>query len=348
MTPRNYFRRLAEDYEKGPLAQLLLPFLEFASGIYGSQVRALRQKYENGKTKRKKLPFPVVSIGNLTWGGTGKTPLVEFIARRLAERGRKVLILTRGYGHDESEQMKHHMPDVLIGIGKNRFETACELIKKHPVDIAILDDGLQHVPLYRDLEIVMINALNPFGNSRLLPRGILREPLETLSRAHLIVLSHANLISPENLEKIKKEIHTHAPKAGIVDTQLEPLFFYRAKKKVRVPLNKLENQKVTTFSGVGVPRSFQLMLARLQIKPLRNFEFPDHHPFTEKDLKEIKDVSASSSANEIITTEKDFFRCQHLIAEKLNPLVLAARLRIASGEGVLMQKLAQLLGVHHP
>ena len=97
-----------------------------------------------------------------------------------------------------------------------------------------------------------------------------------------------------------------------------------------------------------MPRSFQLMLARLQIRPLRNFEFPDHHPFSERDLKEIKEVSTSSFASEIITTEKDFFRCQNLIAEKLNPLVLAARLRIASGEGILMQKLAQLLGVGHP
>lgn len=347
MSPRNYFRRLAEDYEKGTLAQFLLPFLEFSSGIYGSEIRKKRVAYENGKSQRKKLPVPVVSIGNLTWGGTGKTPLVEFIARRLAERGRKVLILTRGYGHDESEQMKHHMPDVLIGVGKNRYETACELAKKHPVDIAILDDGLQHFRLQRDLEIVTINALNPFGNGKLLPRGILREPLETLSRAHLVVISHSNLISNENLEKIKTEIRTHAPQAGMVETFLEPLFFYRAKKKVRVPLNKLENQKVTTFSGVGVPRSFQLMLARLQIRPLRNFEFPDHHPFSESDLKEIKEVSTSSSASEIITTEKDFFRCQNLIAE-LNPLVLAARLRIASGEGILMQKLARLLEAVHP
>lgn len=346
-TTRNYFRRLAEGYEDGLLARGLSPVLDFASGVYGSVVRSKRSAAEK-KDGRKKLPFPVVSVGNLTWGGTGKTPLVEFIARRVGERNRKVLILTRGYGADESEQFRSHLQDkAVVGVGKDRYQVAQEILKNQKIDFAILDDGLQHWPIHRDLEIIAVSALNPFGNRRLIPRGILREPLPVLSRASMVVISHANLVSGKELEAIKAEIRQHAPSVPIIETYLEPLFFYRAKKRARVPLNKLENQKVATFSGVGAPRSFQLMLSRLQLKPIRNFEFSDHHRFTDHELKEIKEVSDSSALAEIITTEKDFFRCQESISEIINPLVLATRLRISSGEGLFMQQLARLLESAH-
>lgn len=340
---RNYFRRLAEGYEDGFLSRALSPVLEAASGVYGSVIASQRSSAEK-KGARKKLPFPVVSVGNLTWGGTGKTPLVEFIARRIGERNRKVLILTRGYGADESEQFRNHLQEkAVIGVGKDRYQVAQELIKKQKVDFGILDDGLQHWPIHRDCEIIAVNALNPFGNRKLIPRGILREPLTVLNRASMIVISHANLIPGKDLEALKAELRKHAPSASIIDTYLEPLFFYRAKKRARVPLNKLENQKVATFSGVGAPRSFQLMLSSLKLKPIRNFEFADHHKFQDHELKEIKEVSDSSALAEVITTEKDFFRCQESISEIINPLVLATRLRISSGEGIFMQHLAKLL-----
>jgi tetraacyldisaccharide 4'-kinase len=340
---RNYFRRLAEGYEDDRLSRLLFPFLDVASGVYNAAAQTTRGFYEAGVLKRKRLPFPVISVGNLTWGGTGKTPLVEFLARRLGERNHTVLILTRGYGADEAEQFRQHLPKAVIGVGQDRCQVAEELAKKHKIDVAILDDGLQHWPVQRDLEIVTVSALNPFGNRKLIPRGILREPVAALKRAHMVVLSHSNLAKPQDLEALKKEIRTHAPEAAIVDTQLEPLFFYRAKKKMRVPLEKLSNQKVATFSGVGAPRSFQLVLSRLQMKPVRNFEFSDHHRFSERELKEIKEVSTSASVAEIITTEKDYYRCQDMISEIVNPLILAARLRVSSGEGMLMQKIAKLL-----
>jgi tetraacyldisaccharide 4'-kinase len=340
---RNYFRRLAEGYEDDALSRSLFPFLEAASALYGSAVNINRSLYKSGVLKRKKLPFPVISVGNLTWGGTGKTPLVEFLARRLGERNHSVLVLTRGYGADESEQFKQHLPKAVIGVGKDRYQVAHDLSKKHQIGVAILDDGLQHWPIERDLEIITVNALNPFGNGKIIPRGILREPLTALSRANMVVISHANLVPSKDLEALKTEIRKHAPSVMIIDTQLEPLFFYRAKKRARVPLEKLEKQKVATFSGVGAPRSFQLLLSRLKMKPIRNFEFSDHHRFSEKELHEIKEVSQSASVTEIITTEKDYYRCQDKISEIVNPLILATRLRVSSGEGLLMQKIAGLL-----
>ena len=341
---KNYFRLLAEDQENGVTAKLLKPVASGLSYLYGGGVSFLRQFYQRGILPRRRLPFPVISVGNLTWGGTGKTPLVEYLARRVIERRRTPLVLTRGYGHDEIEQMKVHLPNLRIGVGKERYEVARGF--KDRIDVAILDDGFQHWKMARDIEIVTVNAMNPFGNGKLFPRGILREPREALRRASVIVLTHINLVGPDQLSKLKDQIRTLAPSSCMVDSYLEPLFFYRASKRSRVSLQQLMNRKVATFSAVGSPRSFQLLLTRLGIKPVRNFEFCDHHAFTTLELKEILEVSQKSDAVEdVITTEKDFYRNPKEITEIVDPLVLAARLHIASGEEILADRVFRLLGV---
>ena len=342
---RNFFRRLAEGHENGALSYVLNPFLAAAGTVYAGGVRAARALYEKRVFPRKKLPFPVVSVGNLTWGGTGKTPLVEYLARKVSEKHRTALILTRGYGRDEVEQLKHNLPRSVIGVGKDRAQVAENLRKQHRIDLAILDDGLQHWPVARDLEIVTVNALNPFGNRKILPRGILREPLPVLRKASFIVITHSNLAQPEEMRKLKEEIRGLAPQSVLVESYLEPLFFYRARNRSRLSPARLQNQRVTTFSAVGTPRSFQLVLARLGIKPVRNFEFSDHHRFTAAELEEIKKVSLSASVDEIVTTEKDFYRAPEEIGKALDPLVLAARLRISAGEELLTERLFRLLGV---
>ncbi len=344
-TVKNYFRLLAEGHEDGAASKIFIPALEFGSWVYGGAVGTMRACYEKKIFRRRRLPFPVVSVGNLTWGGTGKTPLVEYLAYKVAQRYKTPLILSRGYSLDEVEQMRHHLPKAIVGAGKNRLKVAEELAKKQRIDLAILDDGLQHWPIERDIEIIVINALNPFGNEKLIPRGILREPLAVLKKAAILVLSHTNLAKPQEVEKLKARIRTLAPNAFLVESYLEPLFFYRADRRTRIPLEKLQNHRVATFSGVGTPRSFQLLLSRHQIKPIRNFEFEDHHVFTEAELQEIKQVSQTAGVDEIITTEKDFYRDPEKTRRILNPLVLAARLRIAEGEDVLTERLFRLLGV---
>jgi tetraacyldisaccharide 4'-kinase len=341
---RNYFRRLAEGSERGWLASLFVPLVDLASRLYGAAVGGWRMLYDKGILKRTRLPFPVISVGNLTWGGTGKTPLVEYLARRTAERNCTPLILTRGYSHDEVEQLKRQLPRAVIGVGKNRTEVALRLTQQQPVGLAILDDGLQHFPLERDLDVVTFNALNPFGNGKLIPRGILREPLSVLAKASVIVITHANLVEDKALQELRENLARVAPAASMVEACLEPLFFYRAKKRMRIPVERLQNQRVTTFAGIGMPRSFQALLARFHIKPVRNFEFPDHHCFTSADLLEIKRVSDSASVDEIITTEKDYCRNAKLIADLINPLILATRLRISRGEDILVSKINALTG----
>jgi len=342
---RSYFRRLAQGYEKDTLSHFLYPVLEVVSRIYCVVVRMVRVLHEAKILPRKRLQFPVISVGNLAWGGTGKTPFVEYLARRVSERRRTPLILTRGYSHDEVEQLRHHLPKAVIGVGKKRWNVAQDMAKKHRIDVAILDDGLQHWRIERDIEIIMINALDPFGNGKILPRGILREPLSILKRAAIIVISHTNLVSIQKLRELKEKLKEIAPESFIVDSYLEPLFFYRAKRRSRVSLDRLRNQRVTTFSAVGAPRSFQLLLSHFSIKPVRNFEFTDHHVFSEGELQEIRQVSDSASVDEIVTTEKDFYRSASVITNSLNPLILATRLRISSGEEILTDRLFRLLGV---
>ncbi|MDP3921579.1 MAG: tetraacyldisaccharide 4'-kinase [Candidatus Omnitrophota bacterium] len=342
---RNYFRLLAEDRERGFAARLLGPLLSGIAWVYGVGVGTLRLLHEKKILKRKRLPYPVVSVGNLTWGGSGKTPLVEYLAHRISERRRTPLVLTRGYSQDEIEQLRHHLPRVIIGVGKDRLKVGRNIGQRNRIDIAVLDDGLQHWPVERDIEIVAVNCLNPFGNGHLLPRGILREPLSVLKNAAIIVLSHVNLVKIEDLKKLKEQIQRIAPNSFIVESYLEPLFFYRARQRSRVSLDRLHNHRVTTFSGVASPRSFQLTLSNFQIKPIRNFEFTDHHPFSVQELEEIKRVSDSAFAAEIITTEKDFYRSPKAISEILNPLILATRLRILSGEDVLTDRLFRLVGL---
>ena len=343
---KNYFRLLAEDKQNDPTHGILSGLLSLAAWGYGLGVRTFRWLYENKVLPRKRLPYPVISVGNLTWGGTGKTPFVEYLARKIGTHRRVPLVLTRGYSHDEALELQSHLPSAVIGVGKDRAKVA-ERVKKENrhVDIAVLDDGLQHQALERDVDIVVINALNPFGNGKLLPRGILREPITVLKRAAIIVLTHVNLVTPEELKLLKEKIAALAPQAQTVETMMEVLFLYRAKTKVRTPVEKMAGRRVATFAAVGTPRSFQLVLQRFLLKTVRNFEFLDHHEYTKEELLKIKEVAKSAGAEEIITTEKDFHRSRELISDTLNPLILAARLRVVSGEEILTDRLFRLLGV---
>ena len=343
---KNFFRLVAEDKQpSGIKIQVLRVFLRGMSFFYGMGVFAVRWLYERGILPRKRLPFPVISVGNLTWGGTGKTPLVEYLAQRVIERHKTPLILTRGYGKDETEQYRAHLPGARIGVGKERYEVAQKMRSRDRIDLSILDDGFQHWKVIRDFDIVTVNALNPFGNEKLFPRGILREPPQSLKRANVIVLSHVNLPGAKELEALRTRIRKLAPKAFLVEAYLEPLFLYRPRKRIRLSLPQLQHQRVATFSAVASPRSFQLLLARHGVKAVRNFEFCDHHRFSREELDEIVQISKKGEVDEILTTEKDFYRSPELISQIIDPLILAVRLRIASGEEILTDRIFRLLGV---
>ncbi len=326
-------------------SKILAPFLAVGSFFYRRGYESQKNKYLNNPKLRTKFPFPVISVGNLTWGGTGKTPLIEALVHKILSAKRTPLILTRGYSHDEVEQMQNHLDGVLVAVGKDRVLAAQEILRNHSVDMGILDDGMQHWPIERDLEIVTINALNPFGNGKLIPQGILREPLSELSRADFVVLMHVNLLKTQELRDLRKKVSELAPEAKLVQAYVEPLFFYRGSDRQRISLEKMRGKRVATFSGIGSPRSFQLVLQKAHIRPVRNFEYLDHYEFKERDMDEIKRVSDMGGAEDIVTTEKDFYRSKKLLCETLNPLVLATRVQFVSGEDAIEDHLMHLMGV---
>lgn len=326
-------------------SKMLKPFLAVGSFFYKQGYEKQRDQYLKDPKSRARLAFPVVSVGNLTWGGTGKTPLVEAIVRKVLSAHKTPLVLTRGYSHDETEQMKSHLEGALVASGKDRAAVAKEVLKDYHVDLGVLDDGMQHWPVERDLEIVTINALNPFGNEKMIPQGILREPMTALERANIVVLMHVNFLKTQELRDLRKKIADLAPKAKLVQAYMEPLFFYRGRDHLRVSLEKMRGKRISSFSGIGSPRSFQLILQRAKVKPVRNFEYLDHYEFKKKDMEEIRRISDLAEAEDIVTTEKDFYRCKKLLSETIDPLVLATRVQFLSGEDILDESIMRLLGV---
>ena len=301
--------------------------------------------YQTGIFKKRSFQFPVISVGNLTWGGTGKTPIVEYITRFYLNRGNVPLILSRGYGADESKMLARQLPDALFGIGKDRYQAGCKALEGHQANVAILDDGFQHWRIKRDLDVVVVNVLNPFGNFSLIPRGILRESVNSLKRASIVILSDVNLTPRKDLEKLKSEIRAIAPKIEFVEAQREALYFYRPGSRERIQPDRLQGQRVTSFSGIGNPRSFQRLLNQLGMKTILNFEFSDHHRYSDRELNEIVKAKESSESEEIITTEKDFFRCEEAMKRIIKPLILKVRLRLTTGESILHQYLSRFATV---
>jgi tetraacyldisaccharide 4'-kinase len=340
MTLRNHFRLIAEERSSGG-AWFWKPMLQLASLFYGLGLFFHQRFYQTGVLKRKAFQKSVISVGNITWGGTGKTPLVEYIARFYINRGNVPLILSRGYGRDETRVLAKQLPEAQVAIGKDRYQAAQAALAQKPADVIILDDGFQHWSIKRDLDVITINVLNPFGNFSLIPRGILREPLSALKRASLVVLTDVNLASRKELEGLKTKIRSYAPKVEFVEAYREALYFYRPGNRERIQPVRLAGERVTTFSGIGTPRSFQMLLNQTGLKTVRNFEFSDHHPFKEKELKEILEAKEASKSGEIVTTEKDFYRSEEAIGKILNPLILKTRLHLTTGETLLHQYLAR-------
>ena len=344
MTLKNYFRLLAEDKTYATRESWLWrPTLKIASVGYGFGSALLRACYRLNLLKRYQFDLPVVSVGNITWGGTGKTPMVEYLTRLFLDSGKVPLILARGYGNDESREMVRKLPEAQFGFGKDRFRSGRKALSEHKADVVILDDGFQHWPMKRDLDIVVVNALNPFGNGSLIPRGILREPGTHLNRADVVVLNDVNLVGRKEVESLKERILGVSPKAEVVEAFHEPLYFYRPDSGHRVYLERMQGTRITSFSGIGTPRSFQMLLTKLGLRIVRNFEFSDHHPYTEAELKEICEMKQLSDSQEIVTTEKDYYRSENLMKNVVKPLVLKVHLRFTSGEANLRNRLNQFI-----
>ncbi len=304
--------------------------LWLASQCYRGLARGHLASYTWGIRRQRQLPCLVVSIGNLTLGGTGKTPLTMWVARWYQQQGWRVAVLSRGYGAhpvarlrvvssghgplldwqvagDEPYLLACSLPGVPILIGKDRYHTGRYAYEQFGAQVLILDDGFQHHALQRDLDIVLIDASNPFGPGTLFPRGILREPLRALRRADAIVLTRAEMAGatlPTLCQQIRRW-NSQQPIYRMV-TVVETL--RRQDTRSAVDLVALRQCRVVAFVGIGNPQAFVSTLTQLGAEVVALLVFPDHHPYTQEDWRNIMATVNTQQAGCLVTTEKDAVR----------------------------------------
>ena len=228
-----------------------------------------------------KLNTKVISVGNISWGGTGKTPLVESLANMLLKQGRKPAVLIRGYGRDEEALFSGLAPGVRVMAGRDRVKNAKALLAESSLDTILLDDGFQYRRLKRDFDIVCIDVTDPLGNNWLIPAGSMREGLSSLKRADVLLLTRVDLAEDnkvlEGLEDKLKKINPHALIAKAVHM---PRYFYRLSDNNIVEIEQLKNRHVVLVSAIGNPNSFEKTISTLGLRFKKHFIFRDHHWYT--------------------------------------------------------------------
>jgi len=314
-------------------------FLFMVSLVYGGAVKLREALYKNSVLGSKKLPCFVISIGNITVGGTGKTPMTIKVAQIIRRLGYKVAIISRGYkggaektggivsnGHtifmepekagDEPFMMAAKLKNIPVVVGQNRCKAGRLAIQEFGPDVIVLDDAFQHLNLKRDIDIVLLDCRRPFGNAHLLPRGILREPISALKRSDAFVLTRFDSASDYIRQAAMDKIESLAPGKPVFRSFHVPNLYKPANDKKSMPCIKLQNfapgllygRRVVAFSGLAGNSDFRRTVESLKCDLIDFFEFPDHHKYTEMDLQRIIQSSINAQAEFILTTEKDYVR----------------------------------------
>jgi len=322
-----------------PLRILLWP----ASKLYGAGVSIRTRLYASGLLKQKRLKAAVISVGNLSVGGTGKTPLAIWLAEKLLEQGQRVAILTRGYrgtsgSSDEVELMRSRLQNrVIFGVGINRFAEGHRIESRQAIDIFLLDDGFQHLQLARDLDIVLVDASRPVGGQPLLPAGPMREPISAVARADVIVFTRTEN-APGAKEAIQRfwklpifaastfllglrRLGTEGPLETVADLGSGPFF---------------------AFCGIGNPEAFVRDLQRWGVPPAGHMFFADHHRYTLEDVRAIEQAAGGVGAKVLLTTEKDLCNLTSVVLPTLPVYVSIIDLKV-DGEIAFLSAIDHLL-----
>ena len=351
---------------KGKRAAILRTFLYAFSYLYRAIVQLRLWLYRKRFLRERTLGCLVISIGNLTVGGTGKTPVVEKFARALQAGGRRVAILSRGYkskklpllkrlwhtltnrapytprvvsdgrsilldsrmAGDEPYMLAVNLKDVIVLVDKNRVASGKYAIDKMGCDTLLLDDGMQFLRLKHRLEIVLVDRQAPFGNEHLLPRGTLREPAGNLRRASYIFITKST--GDGNAELIKR-IRKYNRTAEIIECSHQPQYLEHVLTGDRLPLGWLRGRHVAALSAIAAPKSFEDGLKRLGAKVELTRQFADHHRFTEREVTAFLKRCGNRALDAVITTEKDYVRLPRLTAPEVPVYFLRVEIEILSG-----------------
>jgi tetraacyldisaccharide 4'-kinase len=297
--------------------------------------------FERGLRAVVRVGRPVVSVGNITTGGTGKTPVVGWLVEKLIAAALRPAILLRGYkGGDEQRMLIAQLPGALVEPDPNRVDAARRVIREHPdVDVFVLDDGFQHRRIHRDFDVVLIDATNPFGFDHVLPRGLLREPLDGLARASAFLVTHAHQAAPDRLAEIERTLHQYNPGASVFRCEHQHAGFDGAN-----PMGR----KVFAFCGIGNPAAFDGQLDSSGLQRVASHWFDDHYLYSEADLSMLRDLARRSGAEVLVTTEKDWVKLSVLV-ERVPDLPPIARARLTirfvdDAESRLFERVIQAIG----
>lgn len=316
--------------------------------------------YEKGLRSIHHLGVPIICVGNLTMGGTGKTPIVEYIAQYLSQSGKKVTIISRGYKRktkgnlivtdgkkifcsyndcgDEPYLLAKNLISqknnsaefsklISIIVNKDRYSAGLEAIERFKPDIILLDDGFQHWALKKDFCIVVIDATNPFGNGHLIPLGILREPITALKRANAVILTHTPFA--KNLDEIKNKIRSVNSDIPIIESVHQPELLISLKNTVDVlGTSSIKGKRVIAVSAIGNPKSFENTLQSLGVEILYSFTLRDHHYYTQADVTAIHKKCGELNPDFIITTQKDALKLENLDLKSILPPFYALKIKI--------------------
>jgi tetraacyldisaccharide 4'-kinase len=352
-------------------AALLLP-LSAAEWVFRSVAGLRGSLYAGGVLHAVRVGVPVISIGNLAVGGAGKTPAAMAVASRLLARGRRVAVLSRGYGavrsdprvvsdgqrlllsaedgSDEGVLVARRLPGVAVLCGPRRAELARLARGALGADVLLLDDGFQHRALARDLDVVVLDAGNPFGNGHLLPRGPNREPRNALRRAGLVWLSRVEGATPEGLEALRdtaREATGHEP----VESRHQPLDLLDGRFVTSFGLDALRGRRVRLLAGIARPGAFRRTVEALGAQVAGERRFRDHHRFREAELREVlgpADRDGGQGGDWVITTEKDAVRMGPEAAAHPRLRVLRIEAQVVRGEEVLARALDAALARYGP
>ncbi len=341
---RNFMLSLMTDKRKGPVFVPIKLVLYLISIFYGAGLLVRRLLYRFGIFRSEKVPLKIISVGNLTLGGTGKTPFVIRLAGILADDlDKKASVLIRGYGWDEQTMLKRKLTDTPILVGENRANSAHKAIKLYGSDTAILDDGFQHWELERNLDIVLVDSRNPFGNGRLFPRGILREPKEAVRRAAIIVFTKVDRPAA-GLERVKEELKKINSSLIFLEAKHKPVHIYDLKARKERDLGFIKGKRVVLLSSIGDPDYFAQTVRSLGADIAEHIIFADHHNYTEADAGRIIKRCNERKFDFILTTEKDEVKLRRMSLSfgGYQVMTLAVEMDIISGKELLVDRLRRL------
>jgi len=342
------------DMTDPPFSSPLEWVLYVCSKMYHIAVTLRISLYENGILRSKRLPCKVISIGNITVGGTGKTPMVHYVASLLKGLGLEVAVISRGYGGrqqraggivsdgkrilmgprasgDEPQLLASKLEGIPVLVGKDRYRAGRLAISRFGSSVLVLDDAFQHLSLRRDLDLLLLDSVRPLGNGHCVPRGTLREPADQLKRANAFVLTRCH--EEESLTHTGSVIKTHAQGHPVFKCGHVPERLFVAGEKEPLDLLKLQGRRVFAFSGIAQNDDFHAKITGLGGYVAGSLKFPDHHLYSSDDLISIWKRAKDLNADNIITTEKDYFNICSEIPSTLPLLILAITISFGDDAG---------------